>query len=201
MVLPSVPSLPALWSWKVSGAPGLRAAPQQHSPPVALFLQQAPQGLQVPHVGSVVQPRVLAVLQRVVTELLPQPLLQIRTCTEERGACQLWEAQQGRRPPRTGLILQSCPTLGDPMDCSPPGPSVHRTLQARVLEWVAIPFSRGFFRPRDRTHVSALQAVSLLPEPPGQPFPPRECSPTFNNSTLFPCLQKLPEPERRRKSP
>ena len=145
------------------------------------------------------QPRVLAVLQRVVTELLPQPLLQIRTCTEERGACQLREARQGSRPP--GLVLQLCPTLADPMDCSPPGSSVHRTLQARVLEWVAVPFSRGFFRPRDRTHVSALQVVSLLPEPPGPPFPPRGCSPTFNNSTSFPCLQKLPEPERRRKSP
>ena len=42
------------------------------------------------------QPRVLAVLQRVVTELLPQPLLQIRTCTEERGACQLQEALPGQ---------------------------------------------------------------------------------------------------------
>ena len=37
---------------------------------------------------------------------------------------------------------QSCPTLCDPMDCSPPGSSVHRIFQARVLEWVAIAFSR-----------------------------------------------------------
>ena len=35
--------------------------------------------------------------------------------------------------------LQSCPTLRDPMDCSPPGSSLHGTFQARVLEWVAIP--------------------------------------------------------------
>ena len=41
--------------------------------------------------------------------------------------------------------LQSCPTLLDPMDCSPPGSSVHRILQARILEWVAIPFFRGIF--------------------------------------------------------
>ena len=41
------------------------------------------------------------------------------------------------------LVTQSCPTLWDPMDCSPPGSSVHGISQARILEWVAIPFSRG----------------------------------------------------------
>ena len=41
------------------------------------------------------------------------------------------------------LVSQSCPTLCDPMDCSPPGSSVLGILQARILEWVAIPFSRG----------------------------------------------------------
>ena len=41
------------------------------------------------------------------------------------------------------LVAQSCLTLCDPMDCSPPGSSVHGILQARILEWVAIPFSRG----------------------------------------------------------
>ena len=39
------------------------------------------------------------------------------------------------------LVTQSCPTLCDPMDCSPPGSSVHGILQARILEWVAIFFS------------------------------------------------------------
>ena len=48
----------------------------------------------------------------------------------------------------------SCPTLCNPMDCSPPGSSVHGTLQARILEWVAISSSRGFSQPRDRTRVS-----------------------------------------------
>ena len=43
------------------------------------------------------------------------------------------------------LISQSCPTLCDPMDCSLPGSSVHGILQARILEWVAIPFSRDSF--------------------------------------------------------
>ena len=47
--------------------------------------------------------------------------------------------------------LQSCPTACDPMDCSPPGSSVHGILQARILEWVAMPSSRGSSRPRDQT--------------------------------------------------
>ena len=45
--------------------------------------------------------------------------------------------------------LQSCPTLYDPMDCSPLGFSVHGILQARILAWVAMPSSRGSFKPRD----------------------------------------------------
>ena len=45
--------------------------------------------------------------------------------------------------------LQSCPTLCEPMDCSPPGSSIHWISQARVLEWVTISFSRASSRPRD----------------------------------------------------
>ena len=52
------------------------------------------------------------------------------------------------------LIAQSCQTLGDPMDCTPPGSSVHGTLQARILQWVAILFSRGSSEPRVQTQVS-----------------------------------------------
>ena len=51
------------------------------------------------------------------------------------------------------LVAQSCLTLCDPMDCSPPGSSVHGILQVRRLEWVAIPFSRGFSWPKDWTWV------------------------------------------------
>ena len=54
------------------------------------------------------------------------------------------------------LVAQLCPTLCDHMDCSPPGSSVHGILQARVLEWVAISFSRGSSWPRDRTQVSCI---------------------------------------------
>ena len=56
--------------------------------------------------------------------------------------------------------LQSCPTLCDPMDPSPPGSSVHGIFQARVLEWVAIPFSRGSSRPRDGTPVSWVTCIA-----------------------------------------
>ena len=43
------------------------------------------------------------------------------------------------------LVIQSCPTLCNPVDYSPPGSSVHGILLARILEWVAIPFSKGSF--------------------------------------------------------
>ena len=54
------------------------------------------------------------------------------------------------------LVPQSCPTLCDPMDCSPSGSSVHGILQARIPEWVAMPSSRGFFQSRDQTQVSQI---------------------------------------------
>ena len=47
------------------------------------------------------------------------------------------------------LVTQSCPTLCNPVDCSPPGSSVHGILQARMLEWVAVLLPRGSFQPRD----------------------------------------------------
>ena len=46
-------------------------------------------------------------------------------------------------------VTQSCPTLCDPMDCSLPGSSVHGILQAGILEWVAVPFSRGSFQTQE----------------------------------------------------
>ena len=53
-------------------------------------------------------------------------------------------------------VVQSCLTLCDPMDCSPPGSSVHGIFQVRVLEWVAISFSRGSSQLRDQTQVSRI---------------------------------------------
>ena len=68
------------------------------------------------------------------------------------------------------LVAQSCPTLCDPMNCSPPGSFVHGILQARILEWVAIPFSRRSFLPGIEPRSPKLQADSLLSEPPGKPI-------------------------------
>ena len=55
--------------------------------------------------------------------------------------------------------LWSCPTLCDPMDYSPPDSSVHGILQARTLEWVAIPSSRETSCPGDRTQVSCISCI------------------------------------------
>ena len=58
-------------------------------------------------------------------------------------------------------VAQSCPTLCDPMDCSPAGSSVHGIFQAWILEWVAVSFSRGSSWPRDRTQVSRIVGRSF----------------------------------------
>ena len=59
-------------------------------------------------------------------------------------------------------VGQLCPTLCDPMDCSLSGSSVHGILQARILEWVAISFSRGSSQPRDQTRVSHIAGGRLI---------------------------------------
>ena len=68
-------------------------------------------------------------------------------------------------------VAQSCPTLRDPMDCSPPGSSAHGVLQARVLEWGAIAFSN-----KDTAAAKSLQSYLTLcvprdGSPPGSPVP------------------------------
>ena len=55
--------------------------------------------------------------------------------------------------------FQSCLTLWEPMDCNPPGSSVHEILQARILECVVMPSSRGSFLPRDQTHISYVSCI------------------------------------------
>ena len=64
-------------------------------------------------------------------------------------------------------VTQLCSTLCDLMDHSLPGSSVHGILQARILEWVAIPFSSRSSRSRDQTRVSHIEANCLSSEPPG----------------------------------
>ena len=64
----------------------------------------------------------------------------------------------------TFKVAQSCPTPCDPMDYT-----VHGILQARILEWVAFPFSRGSSQPRDQTQVSALQSALQAGSLPAEP--------------------------------
>ena len=66
-----------------------------------------------------------------------------------------WAAARQASLRKESEVAQSCPTLCDPVDCSLPGSSVHGILQARILEWVAISFSRGSSRPRN-TQVSCI---------------------------------------------
>ena len=80
----------------------------------------------------------------------------------------IWYATGEERKKEREVTL-SCLTLCDPVDCSPPGSSVHGILQARILEWVVISFSRGYSQPRDRI-LPALQADALSSEPPGKPY-------------------------------
>ena len=67
------------------------------------------------------------------------------------------------------LVAQSCLTFCDPLDCIPPGSSVPRILQAKILEWVVIPFSKGSSQPRGQTQVSfaakLLQSCPTLCDP------------------------------------
>ena len=64
---------------------------------------------------------------------------------------------------------QSCPTLCGPVDCNPPGSSIHVILQARILEWLAISFARDLPNPGIEPRSPALQADSLLTELQGKP--------------------------------
>ena len=69
------------------------------------------------------------------------------------------------------MCAKSCPTLCDPMDCNLPGSSVHGIFQAKILEWVAISYSRGSSPPRNLTQVSCIAGMILyyLSWPPGKP--------------------------------
>ena len=68
------------------------------------------------------------------------------------------------------LVAQLHPTLCDPIDCSPPGSSVHGILQARILEWVTISFSRGTSWLKDGTCVSCVVGGFFTTEPPEKPW-------------------------------
>ena len=77
--------------------------------------------------------------------------------------------QRLQTPCESVLVSQSCPTLYDPMDCSPPVSSVHGISQAGILEWVAILFSRVLPDLGIKPGSPALQVDSLPSEPPRKP--------------------------------
>ena len=86
-------------------------------------------------------------------------------------------------------LLQSCPALCDSMDSSPPGSSVHDILQARMLEWVIMPYSRGSSRPRYQTWVSCISCIasgSFSSEPLGK-------APSLYHPTWLVLCLRLPE--------
>ena len=76
----------------------------------------------------------------------------------------------GWKSPSLCVRAQLCPTLCNPVDCSPPGSSVHGVSQARILEWVAISFSRGSSLPRDQSWVFCIASRFFITEPPGKPL-------------------------------
>ena len=79
---------------------------------------------------------------------------------------------------------QSCPTLCDPVDCNPPGSFVHGILRAKILESVAISFTRASSLPRDRTHIPCIAGRFFTTEPPGKPL--LHCSgPVFKSRLLY----------------
>ena len=94
---------------------------------------------------------------------LPCPLL-----TPQAGSFHLSNSCAGVGSASVCSVVQSCPSLFDPMNCSPPGSSVHEIFQARILEWVATSYSRAASGPRDQTctFVSPALAGGFLPLAP-----------------------------------
>ena len=88
-------------------------------------------------------------------------------------------------------VAQSSPTLCDPMDCSLPGSSVHGIFQARVLKWVAISFSRGSSQRGIKPWSPALQADTLLSEPPGKHCLSNKIFKNPLRTIVFYCLMAL----------
>ena len=90
-------------------------------------------------------------LNPILSKLLSIQLAQLLFCLQR---CTVLPCQTNHKV--KVLVTQSCLTLYDPMDYSRPGSSVHGVLLARILEWAAIPFSRGSSKPRGQTWVSCI---------------------------------------------
>ena len=117
---------------------------------------------------------------------LKLPLIQASTYIEQSFLCYtvgsswlllfLFLNQHGRPCMHVHMLLLlnrfSCVWLCNPLDCNPPGSSVHGILQARILEWVAMPSSSDPFPPRDRALVSCIVGRFFTTEPAGKPTSP-----------------------------
>ena len=106
--------------------------------------------------------------QHRITLLLPLSLS--FSCLLTIHSYQQWPEERVQSVKPAAKSLQLCPTLCNPKDCSPPGSYVQEILQARILEWVAMPCSRGSSLPRDWTQVSCIAGRFFTAEPPGKPI-------------------------------
>ena len=93
------------------------------------------------HLNNYGLPWILGLKSHIWVLLQELPSAEVFCIEDESGLCTCVRAKS----------LQSCPTLWNPLDCNPPGSSVHGILQTRILEWVAIPFSWGSCWPRGWT--------------------------------------------------
>ena len=102
-----------------------------------------------------------------VTDLVVMGLSRLQELVMDREAWRPWLSKGSDMTERLNWpnwkhcaqSLQSCLTLCDPMDCSPPGSSVRGTLHARILEWVAVSYSRGSSWPRDAAGISYISCI------------------------------------------
>ena len=90
-------------------------------------------------------------------------------------------------------LIQSCTTLCDLMDCSPPGSSIHGVFQARVLKWVAFPSPGDLPDPGIEPGSPTLQADALPSEPPGKPRS------TYNASRTLRLFSSIEDSRNRKK--
>jgi len=98
---------------------------------------------------------------RAIVHMVAKSQTQLSTYAHTHPSIQLIMMRFASPCPRVccAQSFQSCPTLCNPMDCSLPGSSVHRILQVRILEWVAISSSRGSSQPSDQTSVSCMSCI------------------------------------------
>ena len=133
-------------------------------------------------------------------------VLGLRGCTCVFSSCGEWEllccstqaSHCGGFSSVKVLVAQSCPTLCDPMNCSPSASYVHGILQARILEWVAMPFSRGSSWPRNQTRVSCISGRFFTVWATSEAFQLNDLEQIFCPLLAFVCLALSAVPRHKR---